>query len=103
MLPTEMNVVDIVNAGPEGRLEFARHPVPNPRASEVLIEVHAAGVNGADLKQRKGLYPGQERASSVPGLEVSGVIVRAAPRSTSGLSAIRSAPSSSVAATRSIA
>ena len=67
-------VIDIVRPGPEGALVLAEQPIPQPRGGEVLIAVHAAGVNGADLKQRKGTYPGQERAPSVPGLEVSGAI-----------------------------
>ena len=70
----QMRVIDIVDPGPRGRLVPAQQPVPKPGAGEVLIEVHAAGVNGADLKQRQGQYPGQERAPSVPGLEVAGVV-----------------------------
>jgi len=37
--------------------------------------VTAAGVNGPDLMQRKGLYPAPPGASDLPGLEVSGVVV----------------------------
>lgn len=69
-----MRVMDIVDAGPEGRLVAASRPVPVPGPGEVLVEVHAAGVNGADMKQVRGQYPKQEQAPSVPGLEVSGVI-----------------------------
>ena len=71
----QMRVIDIIDPGPRGRLVSAQQPVPMPGAGEVLIEVYAAGVNGADLKQRQGQYPGQERAPSVPGLEVAGVVV----------------------------
>ena len=71
----QMRVIDIVDPGPRGRLVPAQQPVPKPGAGEVLIEVHAAGVNGADLKQRQDEYPGQARAPSVPGLEVAGVVV----------------------------
>ena len=48
---------------------------PQPGARELLIEVHAAGVNRADLKQREGTYPMPADAPSIPGLEVSGVVV----------------------------
>jgi putative PIG3 family NAD(P)H quinone oxidoreductase len=41
----------------------------------VLIRVAAAGVNGPDLMQRKGLYPAPPGASDLAGLEVSGEIV----------------------------
>ena len=48
---------------------------PLPGAEEVLIEVTAAGINRADLLQRKGLYPAPEDASPVMGLEVAGTVV----------------------------
>lgn len=57
-----------------GRLKW--QPVPDVRAGdgEVLIEVHAAGVNRADLLQADGKYPPPPGASEILGLEVSGVI-----------------------------
>lgn len=50
-------------------------PIPKPGDGEVLIQVHSAGLNRADLLQRKGLYPPPEDASPVMGLEVAGTIV----------------------------
>lgn len=51
------------------------YPVPCPGAGEVLIKVAAAGVNRADVMQRRGVYPMPPGApADVPGLEVSGVI-----------------------------
>ncbi|MDT0270909.1 alcohol dehydrogenase catalytic domain-containing protein, partial [Streptomyces sp. DSM 44915] len=41
---------------------------------EVLIRVHAAGVNRADLLQAAGKYPPPPGASEVIGLEVSGTV-----------------------------
>jgi putative PIG3 family NAD(P)H quinone oxidoreductase len=41
---------------------------------EVRITVVAAGVNGADLAQRRGTYPSPPGAPSWPGLEISGTI-----------------------------
>src|SRR5210317_1843502 len=55
---------------------------PRPSPDEVLIEVHHAGINRADLLQRMGLYPPPEDASPIPGLEVSGVVVAAGPQCT---------------------
>lgn len=48
---------------------------PIPTAGELLIQVAAAGVNRADVLQRKGLYPPPEDASPVLGLEVAGTVV----------------------------
>jgi len=56
-------------------LKPAQRPVPQPKPREVLIKVAAAGVNGPDLMQRKGLYPAPPVASDLPGLEVAGTIV----------------------------
>ena len=48
--------------------------IPEPGESQVLIEVEASGVNRPDVMQRKGLYPPPPGASSIPGLEVSGMV-----------------------------
>ena len=50
-------------------------PVPKPDANQVLIKVHAAGVNGPDIAQRKGIYPAPPNASPILGLEVAGEVV----------------------------
>ncbi|WP_158863475.1 NAD(P)H-quinone oxidoreductase [Leifsonia sp. AG29] len=55
-------------------------PVPGPR--EVRIRVVAAGLNGADLSQRRGFYPPPAGAPDWPGLEVSGVIDSVGPEVT---------------------
>lgn len=47
-------------------------PVPGP--GDVLIDVSAAGVNRADLLQRRGFYSPPPGASPLPGLEVAGTI-----------------------------
>ena len=52
-----MKVVAISAPGGPEVLQPAERPVPQPGAGEVLIKVAAAGVNGPDLMQRKGLYP----------------------------------------------
>ena len=73
--PTLMNVVEISTPGGPDVLKPAQRPLPTPEAGEVLIKVAAAGVNGPDIMQRKGLYPAPAGASDLPGLEVSGEIV----------------------------
>ncbi|MFK7976208.1 MAG: NAD(P)H-quinone oxidoreductase [Halioglobus sp.] len=55
-------------------LSIATGPVPQPADNEVLIKVHSAGINRADLLQRKGFYPPPEDASPVMGLEVAGTV-----------------------------
>lgn len=46
----------------------------SPGEDEVLIDVAWAGMNRADLMQRAGAYPPPKGASSILGLEVSGVV-----------------------------
>ena len=52
----------------DGNLSVEDHPDPVPGAGEVLVRVHAAGLNGADMMQRRGLLPGATgRAAGHPG------------------------------------
>jgi putative PIG3 family NAD(P)H quinone oxidoreductase len=74
-LPASMNVVETTGPGGPEVLKLAQRPVPAVKPGEVLIKVAAAGVNGPDLMQRKGLYPAPAGASDLLGLEVSGEIV----------------------------
>ena len=74
-LPKQMNAVEISQPGGPEVLKSTRRPVPEPGPGEVLIRVTAAGINGPDLMQRKGLYPAPPGASELPGLEVSGVVI----------------------------
>jgi NADPH2:quinone reductase len=69
-----MKAVYIVDpGGPEAlQVREVEDPVPGP--GEVLIDVVAAGINRADVQQRRGFYPPPPGASEVPGLEVSGRI-----------------------------
>ena len=66
----------IVQAGFGGPEVLEVAEVPNPVAGpgELLIDVHAAGVNRADLLQRAGHYPPPPGASPLLGLEASGVV-----------------------------
>ena len=56
-------------------LSIEQGAVPTPKADEVLIKVRAAGLNRADLLQRKGLYPPPADASPIMGLEVAGEVL----------------------------
>lgn len=54
-------------------------PMPTLKAGEVLIEVHAAAVNRADLMQVDGCYPPPPGCPDWPGLEVSGTVKELSP------------------------
>jgi NADPH2:quinone reductase len=63
-----------------GDLEIAEHPDPQPGAGEVLVRVRAAGINGADILQRKGGYPAPPGApADIPGLELAGEVAALGP------------------------
>ena len=62
-----------VPGGPEA-LKLLQIPIEAPGAGELLIEVHAAGINRADCKQREGNYPMPPGVPRTLGLEVSGVV-----------------------------
>ncbi|MHC6225811.1 NAD(P)H-quinone oxidoreductase [Pseudomonas sp. X10] len=70
-----MTAIEISCPGGPEVLAAVRRPVPQPDVREVLIKVQAAGVNGPDVLQRKGLYDPPPGASDIPGLEVSGEVV----------------------------
>ena len=74
-LPQQMQAIETSAAGGPDVLRLANRPVPKLAAGEVLIKVAAAGVNGPDMMQRKGLYPPPPGATDLLGLEVSGEIV----------------------------
>jgi putative PIG3 family NAD(P)H quinone oxidoreductase len=74
-VPEDMMVVEIAAAGGPEQLKLARRPTPRPGNGEVLVRVAAAGVNGLDVLQRRGLYPPPRGASDILGLEIAGEVV----------------------------
>lgn len=70
-----MRAIEITQPGKPDVLQLCERPVPAPKAGEVLIKVHAAGINRPDVLQRLGKYPVPPGASDLPGLEVAGEIV----------------------------
>lgn len=70
-----MKIVDVPQPGGPEALVVAQRPTPTPQATEVLIKIAAAGVNRADVLQRKGHYPPPPGAPTYPGLEAAGVVV----------------------------
>jgi NADPH:quinone reductase len=73
-LPEQMKVVDVTSPGGPERLSLTDRPMPTVGASDVLIKVAAAGLNRADVLQRKGAYPSPPGAPSNPGLEAAGTV-----------------------------
>ncbi|MDN2670999.1 NAD(P)H-quinone oxidoreductase [Janthinobacterium sp. SUN026] len=70
-----MRAVAISQPGPADVLQIAERPMPQYKAGELLIKVHAAGINRPDVLQRLGKYAPPAGASDLPGLEVAGEIV----------------------------
>lgn len=69
-----MRAIEITRFGPPEVLQPVTRPDPVATAGEVLIEVHASGVNRPDVMQRKGMYPMPPGVSDLPGLEVAGTV-----------------------------
>jgi NADPH2:quinone reductase len=60
----------------DGSLSVSERADPSPGRGEVLVAVRAAGINGADILQRKGAYPAPPGApADIPGLEFAGEVV----------------------------
>lgn len=67
-----------------GRLSVEERPVPEPVADQVLVRIHGAGLNRADLLQRAGRYPAPPGTPpDIPGLEFAGVVEATGPAVTS--------------------
>src|SRR3984957_59568 len=59
----------------DGEIVIEEHPDPQAGAGEVLVRVHAAGLNGADMMQRRGLYPAPPGSpQDIPGMELAGEV-----------------------------
>jgi putative PIG3 family NAD(P)H quinone oxidoreductase len=69
-----MKAITIPEPGDADALVLADVDDPQPAPGEARIKVAAAGVNRADVMQRKGFYDPPPGASPLPGLEVSGTI-----------------------------
>jgi len=76
-LPATMTAIAIDKPGGPEVLVPVTRPVPHPAPEELLVRVHAAGVNRPDSLQRQGLYPPPPGAPDIPGLEIAGEVVAA--------------------------
>jgi NADPH:quinone reductase len=61
-------------------IQILEHPDPEPGAGQVLVRVHAAGLNGADIHQVRGRYPAPPGSpQDIPGLELAGEVAGSGP------------------------
>jgi NADPH2:quinone reductase len=64
----------------DGALSVEEHADPEPGPGQILIAVRAAGLNGADMLQRKGKYPAPPGSPpDIPGLELAGEVAARGP------------------------
>jgi len=67
----------------DGEVLVEEHPDPEPGSGQVLVRVRGAGVNGADMLQRKGRYPAPPGSPpDIPGLELAGEVAGLGPGAT---------------------
>ena len=69
-----MKCVRVTGHGGRERLEIEEREKPEPGQGELRIEVRAAGINFADIMQRRGDYHGGPTPPYTPGMEVAGVV-----------------------------
>ncbi|WP_158057187.1 quinone oxidoreductase family protein [Halorussus halophilus] len=69
-----MRAIEVQAFGDSDALEVVETEKPDPGAGEVRIAVEAAGINFADIMQRRGHYQGGPEPSYVPGMEAAGTI-----------------------------
>jgi NADPH:quinone reductase len=64
----------------DGRLVVEERPDPGPGRNELLVRVRGAGINGADMLQRRGAYPAPPGSPpDIPGLELAGEVAALGP------------------------
>ncbi|WP_232685650.1 quinone oxidoreductase family protein [Halobacterium zhouii] len=69
-----MKGVEVTEFGDADVLDVVEHDQPEPGPGEVLVDVAAAGVNFADVMQRRGHYHGGPEPRYVPGMEAAGTV-----------------------------
>lgn len=77
--PTIPNTMRAIIVDDDKNLVLDDVATPTPASGEVLVRVAAAGINRADLLQRKGLYPPPAGITDIIGLEVSGTVAALGP------------------------
>ena len=75
-----MKAIEIGQPGGPEVLRISELPMPEPGEGQMLVKVHAAGVNRPDILQRQGGYPPPPGAPLTPGLEIAGEVMSAGTR-----------------------
>jgi NADPH:quinone reductase len=77
-----MKAIIFEGVGDAGVLRLVDEPMPEVRPNDLLVKVHAAGVNRADILQREGIYGVRPDYgdSLVPGLEIAGEVAAVGPK-----------------------
>ena len=70
-----MKQIVVDGFGDVSHLHVLEGPEPTPAAGEVVVEVHACGINYSDLLQREGSYVGGPKPPYIAGVEASGVVI----------------------------
>ncbi|MDQ7081040.1 MAG: NAD(P)H-quinone oxidoreductase [Paracoccaceae bacterium] len=78
-LPEVMRAIEIAEPGGPEVLKPVERPVPTPGPGQIVIRLHAAGVNRPDALQRAGAYAPPPGASDLPGLEGAGIVAATGP------------------------
>ena len=74
-IPTNMRIIAVGEDKTPASLYMDTAPAPGFADDEVLVKIHAAGVNRGDCIQRIGFYPPPAGASNIMGLEIAGTVI----------------------------
>lgn len=76
-----INAIQVHDYGGADQLKLEKIPLPEPQEGEVLVRVHAAGVNPADWKVREGFFKAFRPSTFpyVPGADLAGVVEKVGP------------------------
>lgn len=69
-----MKAIQVPRFGGPEVLQFNEIPTPKPGTGQILIHVHAAGVNPYDTYMRNGMYPIKPPLPYIPGSDAAGVV-----------------------------
>lgn len=83
-MKNRMRAIVVQRLGPPEVLELSEAPVPEPGPGQVLVRLHAVGVNFSDTERRRGVYPAFD-LPWIPGTEGAGRVVAVGPDTEPGL------------------